>query len=181
MYVSRVVLSCTPIVDTDAPVHQGIAGVKAEDAFAPDFHMDEPIPEAGNDRVNGDAPAPAAGAYTRFSAPGEIAYTPEAALHEGLQMVGALRAGIRTLELGNKMRKDVWMRELERCVAEGDARAVETDVVTSQLAAGGRADHDGRGLRCDGRGQISECIASHRAVVDSLLTVIIIVNTKCDP
>ena len=30
-------------------------------------------------------------------------------------MVKTLKSSIKTLELGNKMRKDVWLREIERC------------------------------------------------------------------
>jgi hypothetical protein len=52
--------------------------------------------------------------YTRFKSSGEIAYVPEEALRQGLKMVSAIRSGVKTLELGNKMRKEVWMREIER-------------------------------------------------------------------
>ena len=45
----------------------------------------------------------------------EIDYLPENALKEGLGMVKTLKSSIKTLELGNKLRKDVWLREIERC------------------------------------------------------------------
>jgi hypothetical protein len=43
----------------------------------------------------------------------DIAYTPEEALRQGLLMVNSIRAGVKTLDLGNKMRKEVWMRTIE--------------------------------------------------------------------
>lgn len=53
-------------------------------------------------------------AYLKYSSAHEIAYTPEGALEEGLRMVKAISANIKKLELGSKLRKDVWMREIER-------------------------------------------------------------------
>jgi hypothetical protein len=75
------------------------------------------------------------GAYTRFGAAAEIAYTPEEALREGLHMVSTIRAGIRTLELGNKMRSDVWMREIERCASSFSMHVrVGAPLMTSRAA-----------------------------------------------
>ena len=53
--------------------------------------------------------------YTVYKAVDEIDYLPENALKEGLGMVKTLKSSIKTLELGNKLRKDVWLREIERC------------------------------------------------------------------
>lgn len=47
--------------------------------------------------------------YRLHDSADDIAYTPESALHEGLGMVKTLRAQIDKLELGNKLRKDVWL------------------------------------------------------------------------
>lgn len=54
--------------------------------------------------------------YGIFSGPDDILYTPEEALAQGLRMVKTLKASVKNLELGNKMRKDVWLREIERSV-----------------------------------------------------------------
>lgn len=54
--------------------------------------------------------------YTIYQSPRDISYAPEEALTEGLAMVKTLKANIKRLELGSKLRKDVWLREIERCV-----------------------------------------------------------------
>lgn len=70
------------------------------------------------------APAPAAPVaapeplhlYAKHQFAHEIDYAPEVALKEGLAMVNTLKLNIKKLELESKMRKDVWLREIERCV-----------------------------------------------------------------
>ncbi|KAH8106194.1 hypothetical protein BXZ70DRAFT_422562 [Cristinia sonorae] len=60
------------------------------------------------------APAPPATAtYKKFGSPYEIDYAPEGALKEGLNMVKVLNTSIKKLDIGSKLRKDVWMREVE--------------------------------------------------------------------
>ena len=54
--------------------------------------------------------------YAVYNSATEIPYQPEAALKEGVGMVNALKASIKKLELGSKLRKDVWLREIERFV-----------------------------------------------------------------
>lgn len=54
--------------------------------------------------------------YHVFSGPGDILYAPEEALVQGLHMVKTLKANVKKLELGNKLRKEVWLREIERSV-----------------------------------------------------------------
>ncbi|KAF7983849.1 hypothetical protein HWV62_18164, partial [Athelia sp. TMB] len=51
--------------------------------------------------------------YTIFSSSSDIPYVPEDALAQGLRMVKTLKANVKKLELGNKMRKEVWLREIE--------------------------------------------------------------------
>jgi hypothetical protein len=89
--------------------------VKFEDAPAQDqgFPMDYDEPLKPADQPQQPA-APTA--YTSFRSSAEINYTPEEALRQGLGMVSAMDTGIKTLDLGNKMRKDAWMRDIERCV-----------------------------------------------------------------
>lgn len=55
--------------------------------------------------------------YTIYTSAAEIPYLPEDALKEGVGMVHALKASINKLELGSKLRKDVWLREIDRFVA----------------------------------------------------------------
>ncbi|KAI0079668.1 hypothetical protein K474DRAFT_1683062 [Panus rudis PR-1116 ss-1] len=54
-----------------------------------------------------------------FASPDNIDYLPEKALEEGLSMVKAIRASITKLELGSKLRKDVWLREIESLQSQG--------------------------------------------------------------
>ena len=54
--------------------------------------------------------------YTVYSSVDDIDYVPEEAMKQGLGMVKALDANVKKLELGSKLRKDVWLREIERCV-----------------------------------------------------------------
>jgi hypothetical protein len=54
--------------------------------------------------------------YQLYESADNIPYTPEAALQAGLGMVKTLKAGIDKLELGSKLRKDVWLREIEKYV-----------------------------------------------------------------
>lgn len=54
--------------------------------------------------------------YTVYGSVDDINYEPEEAMKQGLGMVKALDANIKKLELGSKLRKDVWLREIERYV-----------------------------------------------------------------
>lgn len=58
--------------------------------------------------------APERSFYNAHNSAAEIEYVAEDALKEGLGMVKALGANIKKLELGSKMRQDVWLREIER-------------------------------------------------------------------
>lgn len=60
------------------------------------------------------APAPAA--FTLYNRPNEIVYTPEQALKEGRVMVEVAKVSIANLHVTNKMRQDVWNRELQKLV-----------------------------------------------------------------
>ncbi|KAL5530325.1 hypothetical protein ACEPAF_6582 [Sanghuangporus sanghuang] len=50
--------------------------------------------------------------YTIFNSPGDIAYSPEQFLKEGVNMVNAIKAHVKRLGIGSKLRKDVWLREI---------------------------------------------------------------------
>ena len=54
--------------------------------------------------------------YQLYDSADDIPYTPENALGEGLGMVKTLKAAIDKLELGSKLRKEVWLREIDRYV-----------------------------------------------------------------
>ncbi|KZT13003.1 uncharacterized protein LAESUDRAFT_719309 [Laetiporus sulphureus 93-53] len=73
--------------------------------------------EDGGDRAaptQAAVAAPAKPLYTIYNAADEIEYLPERALKECLQMVTTIKTNIKKLELGSKLRKDVWLREIER-------------------------------------------------------------------
>ncbi|KZT72577.1 hypothetical protein DAEQUDRAFT_685625 [Daedalea quercina L-15889] len=57
--------------------------------------------------------------YQVFKSVDDIDYLPEEALKQGLDMVKTIKANIKTLEVGNKMRKDVWLREIESLQSQG--------------------------------------------------------------
>ncbi|KAG1907278.1 uncharacterized protein F5891DRAFT_940152 [Suillus fuscotomentosus] len=57
--------------------------------------------------------------YELHDSADNISYTPEAALQAGLGMVKTLKAGINKLELGSKLRKDVWLREIDNLLSQG--------------------------------------------------------------
>jgi hypothetical protein len=52
--------------------------------------------------------------YTVYDSAADISYVPETALKEGVGMVKEIREGIKKLELGSKLRQEVWLREMER-------------------------------------------------------------------
>ncbi|KAI0786384.1 hypothetical protein C8Q75DRAFT_771545 [Abortiporus biennis] len=57
--------------------------------------------------------------YTVYQDANDIDYQPETALKEGLAMVKAMKTNIKKLELGSKLRKDVWLREIESLQSQG--------------------------------------------------------------
>ena len=61
-------------------------------------------------------PAPPESYYKVYEKAEDISYVPEDALKEGLGMVRALKASIKRVDLGSKMRHGVWAAEIEKCV-----------------------------------------------------------------
>ncbi|KAK0453568.1 hypothetical protein EV421DRAFT_2030518 [Armillaria borealis] len=51
--------------------------------------------------------------YSVYNSAGDVPYSPEGALQEGLGMVRSIEQGLGKLQLGSKLRQDVWHRELE--------------------------------------------------------------------
>lgn len=52
--------------------------------------------------------------YTVHQSANDIPYAPEDALKQGLGMVRSIHTSLNRLQLGSKLRQDVWMREIER-------------------------------------------------------------------
>lgn len=75
------------------------------------MQVDEKL-EDPQEVVLGGIPA----SFKTYRAAQDIQYTPERSLQEGLNMVKTLKAHINHLELGSKMRKDVWLKEIARYV-----------------------------------------------------------------
>ncbi|KAL5508154.1 hypothetical protein ACEPAH_5772 [Sanghuangporus vaninii] len=57
--------------------------------------------------------------YTIFNSPGDIAYSPEQFLKEGVNMVKAIKAYVKRLGRGSKLRRDVWLREISSLESQG--------------------------------------------------------------
>lgn len=54
--------------------------------------------------------------FVKYERADDIDYSPEKAMAQGLSMVKVLADHVGKLELGSKLRKDVWMREVDSCV-----------------------------------------------------------------
>lgn len=51
-----------------------------------------------------------------YASVSDITYAPETALKEGVAMVNTIKEGLQRLELGSKLRQEVWDREVQKCV-----------------------------------------------------------------
>ncbi|KAE9410407.1 hypothetical protein BT96DRAFT_931168 [Gymnopus androsaceus JB14] len=56
--------------------------------------------------------------YTVYQSVADISYSPEAALKEGLEMVKSVKAYMAKMNLGSKLRQEVWNRELANLEAQ---------------------------------------------------------------
>jgi hypothetical protein len=54
--------------------------------------------------------------YTLYKSADEIEYTPENALQEGVAMVKELSGCLKKIDIGSKLRKDVWIQDIETWV-----------------------------------------------------------------
>lgn len=81
----------------------GVPSAKSEDVDMVDASM--PFAEANEMKPT---------LYTVYNVATDISYAPEEALKTGLGMVKTIKENIKKLELGSKLRKDVWLREIER-------------------------------------------------------------------
>lgn len=71
-------------------------------------------PKKSGEMIQGSIPfAPKEINYKVYKSADEIEYSPESALQEGVAMVREVKHHLKKIELGSKLRKDVWMNEVE--------------------------------------------------------------------
>lgn len=101
---------------SSANVSSGVA--KKEDVDMKDeLKLDiKPEPKGLIQPIPAPAPEPAHHYYTIYNSVADIQYLPENALKDEVGMVKALKACINNIKLGSKMRKEVWLQEIERWV-----------------------------------------------------------------
>ena len=56
----------------------------------------------------------AAPKYKKYASVDEIDYVPEDALKQGLGMIGSLKDFLKKLDIGSKLRQEVWMRDITK-------------------------------------------------------------------
>lgn len=66
--------------------------------------------------LNAEAQVPPPSLYKVYEHAEDIQYAPEDALKEGIAMVKALKASIKNVDLGSKLRHDVWQDEIRKYV-----------------------------------------------------------------
>ena len=52
--------------------------------------------------------------YSQYENAQAIDYIPEVLIAEGIRMLKSLEEGLKTLTIGNKLREEVWQREIAR-------------------------------------------------------------------
>ncbi|KAI0069058.1 hypothetical protein BV25DRAFT_1817993 [Artomyces pyxidatus] len=95
------------LTTTAAPIKSSASFVKTEGLTAP---LPTRHPDTEDAKPLG---------FTLYASPVDIAYNPEDALKEGLSMVKGIKNTVKKLELGSKLRKEVWMREVESLQSQG--------------------------------------------------------------
>ncbi|KAF8310147.1 hypothetical protein DL93DRAFT_2062306 [Clavulina sp. PMI_390] len=96
------------------------------------MYLDDVAPENGRGvgslptRENRTTNAPKENArnYTLYNIPEEIVYTPESALKEGLHMVEAIKDRVLSIKQGNKVRQEVWARDLTTLQSQGSPKTL---------------------------------------------------------
>ncbi|CDO74067.1 hypothetical protein BN946_scf185043.g117 [Trametes cinnabarina] len=90
-----------------------------DDATRSPAGVDNPVkPERGEKKEDQDDPA-ARSYFNKYSKIAEIEYAPEEALKEGLAMVKTLKLSLKSLDVGSKMRQEVWMNEIKNLQSQG--------------------------------------------------------------
>lgn len=54
--------------------------------------------------------------YTVFQSASDVPYLPENVFKEGVSMVKTIKEDIKKLQIGSNLRKDVWLKEIEKSV-----------------------------------------------------------------
>ncbi|PBL02484.1 hypothetical protein ARMGADRAFT_1005847 [Armillaria gallica] len=75
----------------------------------PETPQDAPLGSSSS-RLEAQRPAML---YSVYNSASDVPYSPEGALQEGLGMVKSIEQGLGKLQMGSKLRQDVWHRELE--------------------------------------------------------------------
>lgn len=60
--------------------------------------------------------APPRELFKKYESVEDIHYAPEDALKEGLGMVKTIKMNLKSLNVGSKMRQEVWMNEIKKSV-----------------------------------------------------------------
>ena len=102
--------------DLSAPVFVPSGPVPASSSDVVDSIKGDEDVEMKDDTISASRELVTRVSYVTYDSADDISYVPEDALKEGVGMVKELKANIDRLELGSKLRKDVWLREIERQV-----------------------------------------------------------------
>jgi len=90
------------------------------------------VPSRRASPLNHTVPAPL---FKEHKSAEEIAYSPEAALEEGVKMIQTLKARMQNLKLGSKLREEVWAREISRFVFHAMTDSIAYPHVVSKIRA----------------------------------------------
>ncbi|KZV83402.1 hypothetical protein EXIGLDRAFT_754416 [Exidia glandulosa HHB12029] len=105
----------TPAKVKPEPIDATTPSRKPLDAYQPN----QPLP-GGTPKKSRIEPMP----FVKYERAEDIAYAPETAMAQGLSMVRVLADSVGKLELGSKLRKDVWLREIESLKNQGVPRTL---------------------------------------------------------
>ncbi|KAG0709554.1 hypothetical protein DFH29DRAFT_792939, partial [Suillus ampliporus] len=100
--------SSTPIIKAEP------SDSKPNLSLAPDVKNIKPEPEPLHQQIANEPML-----YQLYDSADDVLYTPENALQTGLGMVKTLKARIDKLQLGSKLRKDVWLRDIDSLLSQG--------------------------------------------------------------
>lgn len=85
------------------------------DGFSEEKYL-RPKPEPVNEDIIMREPEVVPPTFVKYTSAAEITYTPENALTTGTSMVEEVKALVEKLELGSKMRKTVYVKDIDKSV-----------------------------------------------------------------
>lgn len=88
----------------------------SESQRTPNIPLKKPEDVNMDDARTSTSTTPQTNLFTVYTSAGDILYTPEASLEQGIGMVKTIRNSIKQLQLGSKLRQEVWLRELARFI-----------------------------------------------------------------